>query len=76
MTLMFDNGRSEKNAFALVRARAKRPVLFDARDPWLEKITGPFKPSRVSPPRKTTPKTAPKTTPKTAPRQTTQKTSS
>lgn len=69
MTLMFDNSRSEKNAFALVRAQAKRSVLFDARDPqfdvdpelravcdpWLEKVAGPFKPPRASRPKKATP---------------------
>jgi hypothetical protein len=65
---MFDNSRSEKNAFSLVRAQAKKSVLFDARDPqfemdpelravcdpWLEKVTGPFKAPRVSPPKKST----------------------
>ena len=66
MTLMFDNSRSEKDAFSLVRAQAKKSVLFDARDPqfdvdpqlravcdpWLEKVTGPFRPPRASPPKK------------------------
>jgi len=65
MTLMFDNSRSEKNAFALVRAQAKKAVLFDARDPqfdvdpelravcdaWLEKVAGPFKPPRTRRPK-------------------------
>jgi len=65
MTLMFDNSRSEKNAFALVRAQAKKTVLFDARDPqfdvdpelravcdaWLEKVAGPFKPPRTRRPK-------------------------
>jgi len=64
MTLMFDNSRSGKSAFALVRAQAKKSVLFDARDPkfdmdpelravcdpWLEKVAGPFKPSRTRAP--------------------------
>jgi hypothetical protein len=64
MTLMFDNSRSGKSAFALVRAQAKKSVLFDARDPkfdmdpelravcdpWLEKVAGPFKPSRARAP--------------------------
>jgi predicted ABC-type ATPase len=63
MTLMFDNSRSEKNAFALVRAQARKKILFDARDPqfdvdpelravcdpWLGKITGPFKARRKPP---------------------------
>jgi hypothetical protein len=66
MTLMFDNSRSEKDAFALVRAQAKKSVLFDARDPqfkvdpqlravcdpWLEKVAGPFRPRRIAPPKK------------------------
>lgn len=66
MTLMFDNSRSEKDAFSLVRAQAKKSVLFDARDPrfdmdpelravcdpWLEKVAGPFRPQRVSQPKK------------------------
>lgn len=56
MTLMFDNSRSEKDAFSLVRAQEKKKVLFDARDPqfriepslkaacgaWLEKLAGPY----------------------------------
>ncbi|OYU30995.1 MAG: toxin [Comamonadaceae bacterium PBBC2] len=60
MTLMFDNSRTEKEAFTLVRAQKKRSILFDARDPrfvvdpglravsspWLEKVVGPFKPRR------------------------------
>ena len=32
MTLMFDNSRTEQEAFALVRAQKKRRTLFDARD--------------------------------------------
>jgi predicted ABC-type ATPase len=32
MTLMFDNSRSEKEAFSLVRAQRKRAVLYDCRD--------------------------------------------
>jgi hypothetical protein len=62
MTLMFDNSRSEKNAFALVRAQARKKILFDARDPqfdvdpdlravcdpWLGKVAGPFKPRRAA----------------------------
>jgi len=72
MTLMFDNSRSEKDAFSLVRAQAKKSVLFDARDPqfdvdpelravcnpWLEKVAGPFRPQRVSPPKKASPPAA------------------
>lgn len=60
MTLMFDNSRSMRQAFTLVRAQRKRAVLFDARDPqyrvdadlrsvsdpWLEKVVGPFVPAR------------------------------
>lgn len=63
MTLMFDNSRTEKNAFTLVRAQKKKSVLFDARDPrfvvdpellavcnpWLENVVGPFKPPRSLP---------------------------
>jgi predicted ABC-type ATPase len=33
MTLMFDNSRSEKEAFSLVRAQKKQTVLYDCRDP-------------------------------------------
>jgi hypothetical protein len=69
MTLMFDNSRSGKDAFALVRAQAKRSILFDARDPqftvdpglravcdpWLEKVAGPFRPPRASRPKKAVP---------------------
>jgi len=32
MTLMFDNSRSEKEAFSLVRAQRKQAVLYDCRD--------------------------------------------
>lgn len=61
MTLMFDNSRSDENAFALARVQTKKSILFDARDPqftvdpelravsglWLEKVAGPFKPRRA-----------------------------
>ena len=32
MTLMFDNSRSEREAFSLVRAQRKKTVLYDCRD--------------------------------------------
>lgn len=32
MTLMFDNSRTEQEAFALVRAQKKKRILFDVRD--------------------------------------------
>ena len=62
MTLMFDNSRTERDAFTLVRAQTKRSVLFDARDPqfsvdptlravcdpWLQKVAGPFRPSKAA----------------------------
>lgn len=57
MAVMFDNSREEVHAFTLVRARMRRVVMFDARDPrysaevslrnacdpWLENVVGPFK---------------------------------
>ena len=75
MTLMFDNSRSEKNAFALVRAQARKRILFDARDPqfsvdpelravcdpWLGKVTGPFKARRMPPAKKGPPPAQPST---------------
>ncbi len=57
MTLMFDNSRGIKKAFALVRAQQRAQVLFDCRDPnyrvpndlravagvWLKRVVGPFR---------------------------------
>lgn len=57
MTLMFDNSRGIKKAFALVRAQQHAQVLFDCRDPdyrvpddlrtvadvWLRRVVGPFR---------------------------------
>jgi predicted ABC-type ATPase len=56
MTIMFDNSRSLRKAFALVRVQQQRKVLFDCRDPryqverglrnvaslWLPKVAGEF----------------------------------
>jgi hypothetical protein len=33
MTLMFDNSRSVRDAFSLVRAQRKGTVLYDCREP-------------------------------------------
>ena len=40
MTLMFDNSRSEKEAFSLVRAQRKQAVLYDCRDPQFKQDPG------------------------------------
>jgi predicted ABC-type ATPase len=62
MTLMFDNSRSLKKAFQLVRAQRGNKVLFDCRDPgyrvetglkevashWLDKVVGPSRPARAA----------------------------
>ena len=48
LTLMFDNSRSEKNAFALARAQRRGEVLYDCReasyeiDPVLRAVAGPW----------------------------------
>ena len=53
MTLMFDNSRTEQEAFALVRAQKKNRVLFDVRDerykvaPTLRSVAGLWLPSVV-----------------------------
>jgi predicted ABC-type ATPase len=53
MTLMFDNSRTEQQAFALVRAQKKNRVLFDVRDeqykvaPTLRSVAGLWLPSVV-----------------------------
>lgn len=83
MTLMFDNSRSEENAFTLARVQVKKSILFDARDPqfkaepelravcepWLEKVAGPFKPQRAVRKKKTANPSAqrPKITPESTP---------
>ena len=60
MTLMFDNSRGLKKAFALVRAQQHAQILFDCRDEsyrvpddlravagvWLRKVIGPLEPAR------------------------------
>jgi predicted ABC-type ATPase len=66
MTVMFDNSRQERKAFALTRAQSKSEVLFDCRDsrykvdpklrivaePWLAAVVGPWNENNTSPRRK------------------------
>jgi predicted ABC-type ATPase len=63
MTIMFDNSRSMRKAFELVRVQRGAKVLFDCRDPayrinpglkgiaslWLDEVVGTFRPTTGKP---------------------------